>query len=338
MAFRRTMTVQARHDVRSEEETLPLEPVPAVGLENRPARATTRRESSGHRLRIAMMPRCKGAQYSACCREGAQEAARELDAELVWDAPNEPDPTAQVDILQTWLDSRFDVIAVAASDPHSVSCVLRAAQARGTPIVAWDSDTEPDARSIFVSPIEADVTSRILADEAADLVDGHGDIAVLAYKCDDAFEAFRMRLLEKRPDLTLCAVRFGADEGERAFSFTRDMMRFCPSLRLVVSLSPLSIRGAAAAVSLSGRENVNVIGVGLPASGGPHVGAGVTPITIHWNPQDLGYLTVYAAASLGRRQLELDARSLPAGRLGERDLRGSEVVLGRPVVARRGGI
>jgi rhamnose transport system substrate-binding protein len=225
-----------------------------------------------------MMPRCKGALYSACCREGAQEAARELDADLVWDAPNEPDPTAQVDILQIWLDSQLDVIAVAASDPHSVSCVLREAQARGIPIVAWDSDTEADARSIFVSPIEADVISRILADEAADLVDGPGDIAVFACKCDGAFESFRKRLLEKRPDLKLCAVRFGADERDRAFSFTRDLLRFCPSLRLVVSLSPLSIRGAAAAVSLSGREKVKVIGVGLPASGGPHVGAGVTPI------------------------------------------------------------
>jgi rhamnose transport system substrate-binding protein len=309
-----------------------------AGTAMRAAAAGCLRTAAGHRasaecgLRIALMPRCQYATYSASCREGALEAARELDADLVWDAPSEPDPAAQERILRHWLDRRVDVIAVAASDPYRASPLLRKAQARGIPVVAWDVDTEPDSRDIFVNPIDANLASRILADAAASMLRGRGDIAVLAGRCDCAFESFRTGLLEKRPAANLSPVRFGNDDWERAFCFTRDVLRCCSSVKLVVSLLPMSIRGAAAGVALSGRDRIKVIGVGLPPSGSRHPGS-VTPLTIYWSPRDLGYLTVYVAAFLARRTSDHGAPSVLAGRLGTRDLRGHEIVLGQPVIA-----
>ena len=315
---------------RMGDEAVPRRPATATW----PVTGAAGRAPSGRHLRIAMMPRSRGAPYSAWCREGAQEAAGELDVELVWDGPDEPNPAAQAGIVRNWLDGRFDALVVAASDPQRVSPVLREAQAHGIPVIAWDSDAEPDARSIYVNPVAVDETSRILADEVAKLVEGHGEVAVLADRYAGVFEAFWARLLEKDPVVKLSAILFDIDDGRRAFGFIRGAVSACPSIRLVVALSPFSLPGAAKAVSLSARSNVRVIGLGLPPFGSRYLAGGMAPVMLHWNPQDLGYLTVHVAALLARRALVPNASSLLAGRLGKRDLRGCEVVLGPLVVTR----
>jgi rhamnose transport system permease protein len=87
------------------------------------------------RLRIAMIPRVNGDPYFVGCRQGAEEAARELDVHLIWEGPNAADSTAQFRLLQSWMDRRVDAIAVAASEPSGVSLVLRQARARGIPVI-----------------------------------------------------------------------------------------------------------------------------------------------------------------------------------------------------------
>ena len=121
-------------------------------------------------------------------------------------------------------------------------------------------------RARHAEPACSDV-SHLLADETAKLIGGEGEIAVLAARCGDAFEAFRSRLAGKYPAVRLSAVLFGEDDEERAFWFTQDLLGFYPSLRVVVSLSPGSMRGAAAAVFASKRRHVQVIGAGAGPEG-----------------------------------------------------------------------
>ncbi len=111
--------------------------------------------------------------------------------------------------------------------------------------------------------------SHILADQAANLAGGEGEIAVLAGNSGDAFEAFRSRLVAKHPAVDTFAILFGDDDEDRAFCFTRNLLKFRPSVNLIVSLSPFSMRGAAAAVRASKLRNLRVIGPGLPRND-PH--------------------------------------------------------------------
>lgn len=127
-------------------------------------------------------------------------------------------------------------------------------------VTACTAASDPDLASAEIS--------QVLADQAANLVGGEGEIAVLAGACGDAFEAFRSRLVRKHPSVILSAVLFGDDDEDRAFTFTQDVLRFCSSLKLIVSLSPESMRGASAAVFASNRRSVKVIGPGSP-EGGP---------------------------------------------------------------------
>jgi len=286
------------------------------------------------RTRIAMIPRFNGDPYFVSCREGAEEAARELDVHLVWQGPNAPDSTAQCQILETWLDRRVDAIAVAASEPYGVSVLLRKARGMGIPVVTWDSDARPDARDIFVNPVDAGKTAQLLAAEAAELVDGKGEIAALSSASVSLLDAFRAGLADRHAAAKISTTPLAGDNGDDAFREAREFLRASPAPKLIVAFSPMAVGGAAEAVLLSRRKNVWVIGAGLPAAGRRYLDSGVTPLLVHWEPRDLGYLSVYVAAGLARHKLNPAMDSFVAGRLGKRDFCDGEIVLGPPVVIR----
>ena len=82
----------------------------------------------------------------------------------------------------------------------------------------------------------------------------------------------------------------------------------------------------------SGRKDVKVVGLGLPNDNKRYVHEGITPSVILWNTEDLGYLTVQAAVALAKGELTPGASSFKGGRLGQIELKGDNILLGKPFV------
>lgn len=79
------------------------------------------------------------------------------------------------------------------------------------------------------------------------------------------------------------------------------------------------------------RGKVAVVGLSTPKSMRDYVHNGTVKTVILWNPVDLGYLTVYTARAVCDGTFKRSVRWLPAGRLGKREVRGDEVILGSPL-------
>ena len=106
----------------------------------------------GRRPVIAMMPKAKGDPYFVSCRAGAEEAARELGVELIWDGPTGLDAArAERDGRELDHAQASTSIAVAVENRAGISTVLRKARERGIKVLTWDADAEPDARDFFVN-------------------------------------------------------------------------------------------------------------------------------------------------------------------------------------------
>jgi rhamnose transport system permease protein len=82
----------------------------------------------------------------------------------------------------------------------------------------------------------------------------------------------------------------------------------------------------------SGSNAVNVIGLSLPNISRPYIHAGIVQEIVLWNTTDLGYLTVYAGSLLAEKKLADGAKSVQAGRLGTLEIRGSDIILGTPLI------
>ena len=104
-----------------------------------------------------------------------------------------------------------------------------------------------------------------------------------------------------------------------------------------MAISAPAVPAPAEAVRQAGRKDVNVIGLSLPNINKPYVHDGVVQTVVLWNTRDLGYLAVYASALVTQNKL-VPARALQAGRLGQIEVRGSEIILGAPMLFNRSNI
>ena len=123
-----------------------------------------------------MMPKAKGDPYFVSCRAGAEEAAKELGVELIWDGPTGLDAAKQNELVENWITRSVDVIAVAVENRAGISTVLRKARERGIKVLTWDADAEPDARDFFVNQATAEGIANALTDEAARLLERQGRV------------------------------------------------------------------------------------------------------------------------------------------------------------------
>ena len=131
------------------------------------------------KLVVAFLPKSKGNAYFISCKAGADKAAKELGVELLFDGPTDSNAAKQNEIVENWITLGVDVIAVAAENKEGISTALRKAQKAGIKVVTYDADAMPDARSFFVNQATPQGIGYGLMDEAARLLHGEGEFAII---------------------------------------------------------------------------------------------------------------------------------------------------------------
>ena len=294
--------------------------------------------ATSQKLVIAMLPKAKGNAYFLSCKAGADKAAKELGVELLFDGPTDSNAAKQNEIVENWITLGVDAIAVAAENKEGISTALRKAQKAGVKVITYDADALPDARSFFVNQATPQGIGNALMDEAARLCGEEGEFAIITAtltaanmrECQKHIEA---RLKEKYPKTKLVAVRPCDDLKDKAQSEATTLMSANPNLKCIMAICSPGVPGAAEAVKQAGKTGkVKVLGLGLPNENKRYVHEGVTDSVILWNTEDLGYLAVYAAAALAKDELKPGAKSFKAGKLGEFEIQGDNIMLGKPFI------
>lgn len=304
-----------------------------------PATKTT----SGRKPVIALMPKAKGDPYFVSCKQGADEAAKELGVELLWDGPTDLDPAKQNEVVEAWITRGVDVIAVSVENKVGISTVLRKAKEKGIKVITWDADAEKDARDFFIDQATPQGIGYTLTDEAARILNNKGEFAIITASLSAAnqnewIKYIKERMAQKYPDLKLDAIQPSEGDRDRAFSETQTVLKVYPNAKLIMAIAAPAVPGAAEAVQQSGRKDVKVTGLSLPNMNKPYVHDGVVESVVLWNTVDLGYLTVYAANALAGGQLKRSDKEINAGRLGKIEVADDEVRLGAPFIFNKSNI
>jgi rhamnose transport system permease protein len=289
--------------------------------------------SSG--LTVAMMPKNKGNPYFVSCRQGAEQAAKELGVRLLWDGPTETDPAKQNEVVEGWITRGVDVLAVSVENKDAISTALRRARQNGIKVVTFDADADQDARDFFVNQATPEGIAHALMDRAATLMGEEGQFAIVtasltAANQNEWIKHIMARLAERYPRVELVDIRPSDDDRKRAFDETQTLLKVHPKVELVMAIASPAVPGAAEAVKQSGRADVKVTGLGLPNACKPYVHDGVVDSIVLWNTADLGYLTVRAGHALATGRLAPGTTVLEAGRLGKIEVKGDNVLLGTP--------
>jgi rhamnose transport system permease protein len=305
--------------------------------------ASASMNATGRKIQVAMMPKAKGDPYFISCRQGAEEAARELGVELSWDGPTDLDPAKQNEVVEAWITRGVDVIAVSVENQAGISTVLRKARQKGISVVTWDADAEKDARDFLINQATPEGIGFTLTDEAARILNGKGEFAIVTASLSAAnqnewIKHIKVRLADKYPDMKLVAIQPSDGDRDRAFAETQTVLKVYPQVKLVMAIAAPAVPGAAEAVEQSGRKDVKVIGLSLPNMCKPYVHSGVVESIVLWNTLDLGYLTVYVSRALNLGELKRGDNQLTAGRLGKVEISNDEVRLGAPFIFNKANI
>ncbi|HMF00520.1 MAG TPA: substrate-binding domain-containing protein [Terriglobia bacterium] len=307
-----------------------------------PEEKTAPAVATAHRPVIAVMPKAKGDPYFVSARAGAEDAARELGVDLIWDGPTNLEAAKQNELVENWITRRVDAIAVAVENKAGISTVLRKARDRGIHVLTWDADAEPDAREFFANQATSEAIANTLTDEAARLLGGKGDFAIITGALTAANQnewiAFIKRRLDKYPNLKLATIRPSDDDRDKAFAETQTILKAYPSVKLIMAISAPAVPGSGEAVRQARRKDVNVIGLSLPSICKPYVHDGTVQTVVLWSTHDLGYLTVYGSAMLVENKIPTVAKSIQAGRLGKLEVRDGEIILGPPLIINKANI
>ena len=286
---------------------------------------------------IAMMPKAKGDPYFISCRQGAEDAAKELGVELLWDGPTDLDPAKQNEVIEAWITIGVDVIAVSVENEVAVSTVLHKAREKGIRVVTWDADAQKDARDFFINQATPQGIGYTLTDEAARILNNKGEFAIITASLSAAnqnewIKHINARLAEKYPEMQVVAIQPSDGDRDRAFAETQTVLKVYPNVKLIMAIAAPAVPGAAEAVKQSGRTDVKVTGLSLPNMCKPYVHDGIIESIVLWNTLDLGYLTMYASHALSAGQLKRGDQNVAAGRLGRIEVRNDQVLLGAPFI------
>ncbi|HEV7396266.1 MAG TPA: substrate-binding domain-containing protein, partial [Pyrinomonadaceae bacterium] len=301
------------------------------------ASTTGKPSQPGRKPVIALMPKAKGDPYFISCKAGADEAAKELGIELLWDGPTDLDPAKQNEVVEAWITRGVDAIAVSVENKVGISTVLRKAREKGIKVITWDADAEKDARDFFINQATPQGIGYTLTDEAARILNGKGDFAIITASLSAAnqnewIKYIKERLAQKYPDMKLVAIQPSESDRDRAFAETQTVLKVYPNVKLIMAIAAPAVPGAAEAVKQSGRNDVKVTGLSLPNMCKPYIKAGVIDSIVLWNTVDLGYLTVYASNMLSTGGLKRGDKDITSGRLGKIEVVDDEIRLGAPFI------
>ncbi len=293
-------------------------------------------DSAGRKLTIAFMPKGKGNSYFIACEKGAREAVSELGVELLFDGPTNTDPAKQNEIVENWTTLGVDVIAVACENTEGISGALKKAQQKGIKVVTYDSDTTQDARSFFVNQATPQGIGEALMDEAARLCAEEGEFAIItatltAANMNEWRKFIGSRLASKYPKMKLVDTKPCDDQKDKAQSEATNLISANPNLKCIMAICSPAVPGAAEAIKQAGKAGaVKLLGLGLPSENRAYLKEGVTQSVILWRVADLGYLAIQVANAVANKSLNPGDKTFKAGRLGELEIEGSSIILGKP--------
>jgi len=262
------------------------------------------------RTRVGLVAKSLGNGFFDAVHRGADEAAKELEAEVIFTGPTTPTAEGQIEVLNALIAQHVDAIAVSANDPDALVPTLRKAMERGIKVISYDSSVAPEGRIAHLAPSSDQLIGEgvvALAAELSPQVNGkpQGKFAVVSATPtstnQNAWLAEMRKALPKYPGLNMVAVVYGDDVSDKSYREAAALIQQHPDLAVLVSISSVGIVASARAVEDKGLTGkIKVTGLGLPSELVGYVEKGVVPKFAIWNPIDLGYATMQIAVRLAR--------------------------------------
>ncbi|NOD77633.1 MULTISPECIES: ABC transporter substrate-binding protein [unclassified Ruegeria] len=241
-------------------------------------------------------------QFWQAVKSGAEQAADEFDVTITFEGPdNETMVDRQIDMLAAALANNPKAIGFAALDSQAAIPLLKQANDKGIPVIAFDSGVDSD---IPLSTATTDnlAAAGLAADKMAEKIGGKGKVAVVAHDQTsrtgiDRRDGFVNRMAEKYPDIEVVTVQYGQGDHLKSTEVTKAILTANPDLNGIFGTNEGSAIGVVNGVQELGTEGLVIIGYDSGKAQKDAIKSGLMAGAITQNPVGIGYETVKAAVA-----------------------------------------
>jgi rhamnose transport system substrate-binding protein len=261
---------------------------------------------------VAFVPQLIGIPYFNAMEAGGKRAAEELGVEFIYSGPVDTNPVDQLQIVQNLIDQGVNAISVSVLDASSIAPVVEAAKAKGAKLFTSDSDAPDSGRALYVAQATDEGLGTAIIDEMVKRVGEDAKIGIVSGEATasnlNAWIGFmKKRVEEKYPNVTLLEPQYAGGTAQRAAQIAGDLMTANPDLKGIIAVASSTCPGVAQAIETAGKIGT-VVGTGYcsPNTARAYLKSGSFGFSVLWDPEQLGYLTVWAGKQL------IDGTSLSA--------------------------
>ncbi|HRW47253.1 MAG: ABC transporter substrate-binding protein [Caldilinea sp.] len=239
-------------------------------------------------------------QFWQAVKLGSEQAAADLNVDITFEGPaTESEVDKQIEMLTAALAKNPAAICFAALDTQAAIPLLEEAQAKGIPVVGFDSGVDSDI-PVATASTDNIAAAALAADKMAELIGGEGQVAVLVHDQTsrtgiDRRDGFLNRMAEAYPNIEIVNVDYGAGDHLKSTDLAKAVMQANPDLKGYFGANEGSIIGVLNAATELGKEGLVIIGYDSGAQQIQAIRDGLQAGAITQNPIGIGYKCVEAA-------------------------------------------
>ena len=280
--------------------------------------------AEGDTIKIGVVYKQTGNPFFDAAVRGFEEAQGELGFEFEHNGPADSSNEGQIQIIEGYIQTGVDAIAISANDASGVVSVLQTAMEQGIIVVSFDSAVNPEGRNLNIDPSIAENIGRVQAEEISRQIGGEGQIAILSAGATMDNQNTWIEYMKKefeKPEyagIELVTIVYGDDLTDKSYQEMQGLIDSYPDLKGVISPTTVGIAAAATCIQDNGLTGkIKLTGLGLPSEMADYITAGVCEGMFLWNPIDMGYCAAYACVGMVKGEIKGEiGETFEAGRLG----------------------
>ncbi|NLN92579.1 MAG: ABC transporter substrate-binding protein [Candidatus Hydrogenedens sp.] len=261
----------------------------------------TKKADSGA-LEIAVIPKGLSHQFWLGVKAGAEAAAAECGASVVWQGPpKETEIALQINIVQDMITRGVSAIVMAACDENALATVIDQADKAGIPVVMVDSGVKSDIPKCLVATDNLE-GAKMAAEVLAGLMDGQGELGLLPFISGAATSEIREQGFKEGvaayPEMKIVTTHYTQSDVSTAMNVTSDMLTAHPDLGGIFATNEPGAIGAAQALRAAGKAGkVKLVGFDSTEEEINALKEGVIQALIVQDPFKMGYEGVNTAVA-----------------------------------------
>lgn len=228
-------------------------------------------------ISVVFIPKLTGNMFFESANEGAQQMAKDVGYTCKYDGTTNATVADQVQVINSAVNQGHNAIAVSSNSPDGLNEALKSAAEAGLKIVTWDSDVNPEYRSIMVSQGTPEQLGKMLVDMVADQVEDAKNKAIkfaFFYSSPTVtdqnswVEAAKKYVAAEFPKWELVTTEYGESDAQKSIQVGESILNTYKDIDAVICPDSTALPGMAQAAKNLGKnaDDVIITGFATPSS------------------------------------------------------------------------